>query len=148
MWMAPSSDFFAWTGGWYFRITMSTYWGTRPPIFGSLLQCFVFLTVRYMPVCWSSIFQHFPTACYHVNGALFRFVCMDWGLILSDNDVYILGNMPTNFRGPAAMFCIFNSKIHAGMLKFYNSAFSYCKQPCEWRPLPIFLHGLGVDIFG
>jgi len=73
---------------------------------------------------------------------------MDWGLILSDNDVYILGNMPTNFRGPAAMFCIFNSKIHAGMLKFYNSAFSYCKQPCEWRPLPIFLHGLGVDIFG
>src|SRR5205814_419834 len=82
------------------------------------------------------------------NGASFRFFCMDWWLIFSDNNVYILGNTPTNFRVPAAMFCIFNSKIHAGMLKFNISAFSYCMLPCEWRPLPIFLHGLGVDFLG
>src|SRR5438034_9902176 len=52
--------------------------------------------------------------------------------------------MPTDFRDTTAMFCIFNSKIQASMLKFYNSAFSHCKQPCESRPLPIFLHGQGL----
>src|SRR5437870_2626841 len=90
----------------------------------------------------------FSIASNHANGALFQIFCMDWGLIFSDNNVYILGQMPTNFRDPAAMFSIFNSKIQASMLKFNNSAFSYCKQPCEWPPLPIFLHGLGVDISG
>ena len=132
--MAPHSDFFAWTGVWYFRITMSTYWVTCPPIFGALLQCFVFLTVRYMPVCWSSIFQHFPTACYHVNGALFRFFCMDWGLIFSDNNDYILGNMPTNFRDPAAMFSIFNSNIRASFVQK-----SYAKSAIRYATVRFFL---------
>src|SRR5437870_11466248 len=58
----------------------------------------------------------FSTASNLANGASFRFFCMDWGLIFSDNDVYILGNTPTNFREPAAMFSIFNSKIQAGFL--------------------------------
>src|SRR5437870_2965866 len=62
--------------------------------------------------------SEFSIASNHANGALFRFFCMDWGLIFSDNTVYILGNMPTNFRDPAAMFSIFNSKIQASMLKF------------------------------
>src|SRR5438034_7290104 len=65
-------------------------------------------------------------------------------LIFSDNDGYILGQMPTNFRDPAAMFSIFNSKIQASMLKFYNSAFSYCKQPCEWRLLRFFCMDWGL----
>ena len=86
----------------------------------------------------------FSTASNLANGASFRFFCMDWGLILSDNDVYILEQMPTNFRYPAAMFSIFSSKIQAGMLKYNISAFSCCMQPCEWRHLPIFLHGQGL----
>src|SRR5205814_4365863 len=103
MFIAPSSHFFPWTARFPYRTLFSTYWVTCPPIFGALLQCFVFLTVRYMPVCLSSIFQHFPTACYHVNGALFRFFCMDWGLTFWVNNFFILGNMPTNFADPAAM---------------------------------------------
>jgi len=90
----------------------------------------------------------FSTAGNLANGAFFQLFCMDCVLIFSYNDVYILEQMPTDFRDTTAMFCIFNSKIHASMLKFNISAFSYCMLPCEWRPFPICLHGLGVDTFG
>ena len=132
--MAPHSDFFAWTGGWYFRITMSTYWSRCPPIFGTPLQCFLFLAVRYKPVCWSTIIQHFPIASNLANGALFRFFCMDWGLIFSDNNDYILGNMPTNFRDPAAMFSIFNSNIRASFVQK-----SYAKSAIRYATVRFFL---------
>src|SRR5437867_11523100 len=74
----------------------------------------------------------FSTASNLANGASFRFFCMDWGLILSDNDVYILEQMPTNFRDPAAMFSIFNSKIKASIVKYYYSALAIRYQTLDF----------------
>src|SRR5437870_12912380 len=99
-----------------------------------------------MPVCFSSIILYFHVAIPILNGALFRFVCMDWGLIFSDNDVYILGNTPTNFRDPAAMFSIFNSKIQASMLKFNNSAFSTASNLANGVPFRFFCMIWGLII--
>src|SRR5437870_1570059 len=98
--------------------------GNIPTNFGDLAAMFCIFNSKIHASMLKFNNSAFSIASNHANGALFRFFCMDWGLIFSDNNVYILGKMPTNFRDPAAMFCIFNTKINGSMLWLNNSAFS------------------------
>src|SRR5437870_13721211 len=97
--------------------------GNIPTNFGDLAAMFCIFNSKIHASMLKFNNSAFSIASNHANGALFRFFCMDWGLIFSDNNVYILGKMPTNFRDPAAMFSVFHRILKACMLLFYNCEF-------------------------